>query len=368
MNQESLCRGPMLSLSNIANELRCHILGFFRIMKFYVVHCSVELQYAIELGAQRLVSVHPPTVSTADCLCMLREKANAWSSFKLNAAKHLFGGQVFNPQSITHRQLGLAWYYVPKDDQAPGITESSYGYYIDETHDLLVTVDIWETRPDATPNTDSWMTYTGNCMYGIGMKEIKPTHIELYDVENLSKAPQLQATFTLPFRTSSFTYRYPSVFHSASEISWHQMNAGFGRQTPQTESCVTGYLKPGSIFAITAPPFIMNIPPPRPDTTSEDRLNPRDPDTHSVVHTMGFNPSTVARGIGNVVRESTTFPGRERHPEQDVPVTTHLPCIEVVSDRILHCEASAVVLDEETISISSCCPFMAPHVSKMKSI
>ncbi|KAG1749654.1 uncharacterized protein EDB91DRAFT_757241 [Suillus paluster] len=127
MNQEpsfKLRRGPMLSLSDIAEELRCHILGFLsydEIIRcaltcrtlYMTVKNSVKLQYAIEMGAQRLVQVHPRsnTVSTAECLRILREKANAWSSFKFNATKRLRCGQIINSHSITHRQLGLAWYY-----------------------------------------------------------------------------------------------------------------------------------------------------------------------------------------------------------------------------------------------------------------
>jgi hypothetical protein len=145
---------------------------------------SVDLQYVIELGAQGLVQVHPSTVSTAECLRILREKANAWSSFKLEVTKTFYFGLLPDSWSIIHRQLGLASHaaevkfcdcepdpedkeYVKskvidtttcisetasnrpciwrKNDPAPGV--SSLNHYVDETHDLYVSVDILETRP-----------------------------------------------------------------------------------------------------------------------------------------------------------------------------------------------------------------------------
>jgi hypothetical protein len=39
--------------------------------------------------------------------------------------------------------------------------------------------------------------------------------IELYDIEDLSKAPQLQARFMLPIDSIDFKFQYPSVFHDA---------------------------------------------------------------------------------------------------------------------------------------------------------
>jgi hypothetical protein len=141
---------------------------------------SVELQYILELGSQGLVQVHPqlPNVSTEECLRILREKANAWSSFNLNVTKKIRLPSVWPPcsSSLTHRQLGLAWYFPGdssyktvmsevvdtetcepepenrslcrwnKDDPIPGITTADEEY-IDETHDLFVTVDILDTRP-----------------------------------------------------------------------------------------------------------------------------------------------------------------------------------------------------------------------------
>ncbi|KAG2032730.1 hypothetical protein BDR03DRAFT_741311 [Suillus americanus] len=142
---------------------------------------SVELQYSLELGAQGLMQVHPrpPNVSTAECLRILREKANAWSSFKLKVMKRLRIPSDCPPRSssITHRQLGLAWYFPDtsshkaviselintetcssepanrslcrwnRDDPVPGIKVSSHDYK-DETRNLYVTVDISETYPE----------------------------------------------------------------------------------------------------------------------------------------------------------------------------------------------------------------------------
>src|SRR6267154_2879516 len=41
-------------------------------------------------------------------------------------------------------------------------------------------------------------------------------HIKLYNVEDLSKAPQLQARFILPVSSLYFDFDFSSVFHSTS--------------------------------------------------------------------------------------------------------------------------------------------------------
>jgi len=63
-----------------------------------------------------------------------------------------------------------------------------------------------------------------------------------------------------------------------------------------------------------------------------------------------FNPSAVARGIGKVVREPTTFPTSIYSFLQDV--TTFLPYIEVVNnDRDFDSSLRDIILDEERVLI-----------------
>ena len=140
---------------------------------YNTVKNSVELQYAIELGAQRLMQVHPrpPTVSVAECLRALREKANSWRSFNLRVTKtlqiHFHEASIVWSKSITHQQLSLFTPYTGKDmskaidlntctsemasaparswtndyrNTVPGT--SIFSNYIDETQDLLITVNL----------------------------------------------------------------------------------------------------------------------------------------------------------------------------------------------------------------------------------
>jgi hypothetical protein len=77
---------------------------------YQTVKNSIELQYIIELGAQRLIPAHPrsPNVSVTECLRILRDKANMWNSFKLNTTKSLRVSPCFFYKSICHQQLSLA--------------------------------------------------------------------------------------------------------------------------------------------------------------------------------------------------------------------------------------------------------------------
>jgi hypothetical protein len=70
-------------------------------------------------------------------------------------------------------------------------------------------------------------------------------------------------------------------------------------------------------------------------------------DYGSEVRMIDFNPSAVARGIGKVVREHTTFSWHNKNLEQYLPVTTYLPYAEVVNDRTL--DTFDVKLDEEKV-------------------
>ena len=79
-------------------------------MIYNTVKKSIQLQYVIELGAQKLIPVHPrsPNVSTKECLHILRAKANAWNSFELGVMKRLSIMTFLHPESIAHRQLYLS--------------------------------------------------------------------------------------------------------------------------------------------------------------------------------------------------------------------------------------------------------------------
>ncbi|OJA18339.1 hypothetical protein AZE42_06206 [Rhizopogon vesiculosus] len=133
---------------------------------------STELQYLIELGAQGLMPIHPgpPTVSIAECLRILRDKANAWTSFDLSVTKRLRVPWFFNPKfiTITHQRLTLSpWYdrgdvhIMPKvidimtctpetarfppcrwneDNANPSPGAYSCNRYLDETQELVITV------------------------------------------------------------------------------------------------------------------------------------------------------------------------------------------------------------------------------------
>ncbi|KAG0696613.1 hypothetical protein DFH29DRAFT_193333 [Suillus ampliporus] len=421
MNEElSLCRRPIpshfgrVTLYNIAEELRCHILGFLahnEIIRcaltcrtiYLTVKNSLDLQYAIELGTQGLVQVHPrpPTVSITECMHILREHANAWSSFKLNVTKRLHFREISSSWSITHQHLGLSWYIAnrfgtaawplgntalskvvdiktctpqmangpfctwTKDNPVPGI-EPVETCYVDETHDLLVTVDAWKVRlgrkskcrvkyrvnfrtlstgkehPLAHGSQEVVMTGTSDRRFsstnvyhrmlviilgdrialysGVVLDLSRPSGddlyllhvwnwhegceaddicvigkdlflvelcfltpekllaltseslIELYDVEDLSKAPQLQARFMMPIRTLGFRFQYPSVYHSASSCAHLRAPDEHWIWTTNPEDrviCVTDF-NSASNFVITARLFFMNIPPSWFDETSED--------------------------------------------------------------------------------------------------
>lgn len=135
---------------------------------YQTVQDSTDLQYIIELGAQRLVPVHPrpPNVSAAECLRILRDKANMWNSFKLNGTSSLRVTLQWSPyKSICHQQLSVSsslmhggaiskaidlrtctpeaaslppriW---SQDD--PNSATGTIARYIDEKQDLMVTVN-----------------------------------------------------------------------------------------------------------------------------------------------------------------------------------------------------------------------------------
>ncbi|KAG2360656.1 hypothetical protein BDR07DRAFT_1610643 [Suillus spraguei] len=397
--------------------------------------------------------------------------------------------------SITHRQLGLSFHsadvkcdyesdseddnYVTskvidtntctsdsangppctwrKDDPVPGV--SPVNHYVDETHDLYVSVDILETRPKRNsrfqinfrqlstgkehllasgsqlvtvtraPNKRLssrtrvyrhglvnvlgdrlalygeavikdgyryWSLHVWNwhegvqaddiCVVGEGHRSLAEIrfltreklltftthgHIELYDVEDLSKTPQLQARFTLPYTDNMDFYNigYSPVFHSASNCAHLATsdNHWIWTTNPADRVLCLSDWSGGPLIVITARLFFMNIPPSWFDATSEDglsipwlswgpqnsrcfpakmckaggsrvvsftpwcRYNDQEP---VLVQMMDFNPSAVARGIGKVVREPTTY-----HPFRK----SHI-CI-------LHCRPVTLALDEEQVAM-----------------
>ncbi|KAG2139861.1 uncharacterized protein EDB93DRAFT_1106056 [Suillus bovinus] len=122
--EDAVCCGQMPprirtpTLEGMPDEIQCHILGFLSyneiircaltcLTLYNTVKCSVELQYTIELGAQRLVEVHPrsPTASLAEYLRILRKKANAWNDFKPIATDAFRVKTLFGLNSVVHRNV-----------------------------------------------------------------------------------------------------------------------------------------------------------------------------------------------------------------------------------------------------------------------
>ncbi|KAG1729959.1 uncharacterized protein EDB91DRAFT_798765 [Suillus paluster] len=453
---------------------------------YYTVKSSVELQYLVELDAQSLIQVHPrpPTVSTAECLRILRDKANAWNSFDLDATNTpaLHFSNVCNIHSVTHQQLNLSKSSIDADveshtmDMKSCTTRSRWFdfegsnptlrtlIYMDPPQDLMViiqapnggrthdfkyrilfgTISTGEEHPLAHgsrivagrpassearqfgvcvsilgdriavflaehgENEDPyWSLHVSSwhqggrsdeiCVpsEGYGLRDLRfltkekllalspQGHIQLYDVDDLSKTPRLLARFILPVPKDSGVFVFPSVFHSAqgcarlksSDDNW------IWTTNPADRVISVMWFSPSSLFVISARIFFMNIPLAWFDATSKDGLsvpwsswgpqNSRcfdgeevlsfgvggsrviravpfpDPDDSSFqLHMTDFNPSAVARGIGKVVQEPTTTT-----LELDVPITTYLPFVEVVHDQCLDASLWNIVLDEEKMVI-----------------
>ncbi|KAG0699773.1 hypothetical protein DFH29DRAFT_935361, partial [Suillus ampliporus] len=74
---------------------------------YNTVKNSTELQYVIELRAPKLIPVHPrlPSISTTEYLRILRDKANTWTFFELNAIflSHWWHIETF--KSLTNQRL-----------------------------------------------------------------------------------------------------------------------------------------------------------------------------------------------------------------------------------------------------------------------
>ncbi|KAG1741854.1 uncharacterized protein EDB91DRAFT_317384 [Suillus paluster] len=130
-------------------------------------------------------------------------------------------------------------------------------------------------------------------------------HMELYDVKDLTKAPQLQARFTLPVNAFDFCSRYPSILHSARLLFMNIPPSQFNKDGLTVPWISWGpqnsrYFRGTRISGVGGSPVVW----------VDHR---KDPDTHSSVHMMDFKPSTMARGIG-----------------KDMPVATYLHYVEVV--------------------------------------
>ncbi|KAG1748404.1 uncharacterized protein EDB91DRAFT_878106 [Suillus paluster] len=500
----SVCCGQMLSrfgratLEDIPEEVRCHILSFLSCNEiircaltcqtmYTTVKSSIELQYTIELGAQKLIQVHPrpPTVSTAECLCILRDKANAWNSFEINTTKTLCSTRLFESNSVAHQQLICSDSTIVEDASSDTVDIQTYTTciaqvgvnrlnpglrtfrYIDDMQDLEITikfpidvdVDTYELKyqilfhtlstgeehplshgsrvitggaacsealeiqlivsvhgdrlavyiAELDENCDSywslhvWSWHQGAqaddvCVVGKG-NELSDVnfftkekvlalssdgHIELYDVEDLSKAPQLQARFILPVHTELGVFHHPSVFHSAASCAHLAIpdDNWIWTTNPADRVISVVWAFPSSVFVISARIFFMDIHPTWFDATSKDgrsipwsswgpqnsRYFPEEMlgreglrslgmggsrviwavpvagnDSFSQFHVADFNPSAVARGMGNVVREPTISTGLK----PDIQVTTYLPFVEVVRKCVIHGSLWDIVLDEE---------------------
>ncbi|KAG1818665.1 uncharacterized protein BJ212DRAFT_1497621 [Suillus subaureus] len=433
------------TLLNITEELRCYILSFLPYNQILrcasptlklcrtmhtTVKNSVDLQYAIELGAQGLVQVHPPIVSIAECLRILREKANACIldnlalrlipqrlSVTLSTGKeHLSasGSQLVTVTRAPDKRLSsrahvyhCAFVNVLGDRLAlygEAAVKDGYGYWslhVWNWHEG-VQADVGVFFPLSFKNSHSTFPYIKDiCVVGEGYRSFSEIrfltkekllaftsygHIEPYDVEDLSKAPRLQARFTLPYNSSNmhlYGIQYPPVLHSASSCAHLATPDNHWIWTTNTADRVLCLSNrgPGPLFVITARLFFMNIPPSWFDATSEDGLsvpwsswgpqnsrcfsgslhgaggsrvvsfaklnnyNDQDP---VLLRMMDFNTSAVARGIGKVVREATTY---HSFNKDEMSVTTYLPYIEAISSCILHNNALSFALDEEQVAL-----------------
>lgn len=106
------------------------------------------------------------------------------------------------------------------------------------------------------------------------MSFTKHGHIELYDVEDLSKAPQLRARFTLPYNMSLCNLQYPPVFHSASSCAHLATPDNHWIWTINLADrvlCLTAW-RYRSAYCYNSSPFFMDIPPSWFGATSEDGL------------------------------------------------------------------------------------------------
>ncbi|KAG2113958.1 hypothetical protein DEU56DRAFT_933931 [Suillus clintonianus] len=224
----------------------------------------------------------------------------------------------------------------------------------------------------------------------------KDGQIHLYNIEDASKAPQLQAKFMLPVNDITFNgfyggFDHPSIFHSATSCAGLAApdDHWIWTKNPADRVISVTWTNPSSVFIISARIFFMDIPPTWFDVTSKDgrsvpwsswgpqnsRLFPgdrfgeegsglfsiggsrviwavqvadgNDSDSLFHLHMTDFNPSAVARSIDNVFSKPTTT-----SIGSDVQVTSYLPFVEVIHDLV--CRGGSlwdIVLDEEKMAI-----------------
>ena len=206
-------------------------------------------------------------------------------------------------------------------------------------------------------------------------------HIELYDIKDMSMSPQLQARFVLPDSVSQF--RYPSDFHSASTCA--RITTTDERwiwTTNPADRVISVVTSDKTNLIISARIFFMDIPSTWFDATSVDgrsvpwllwgpqysRSFPRKTLAFGIggsrviwavpipnsktdklfrLHMTDFNPITVARGIGKVFRGPTLFKSSRGSPT----VTTCLPYVEVVNQRIFKASVCKIVLNEDKLVV-----------------
>ncbi|KAG2142969.1 hypothetical protein DEU56DRAFT_900305 [Suillus clintonianus] len=490
------------TFEDIPEELRCYILSFLSgndIMRcastcqkvYNTVKSSAELQYTIELGAQRLIEVHPrsPTVSSAECLRILRNKANTWNSFQLDDATAPCDTTLLDFVSISHKQILFSTRSARVDALSHAVNiktiTTTSGHlvmnqaphtfrYIDELQDLEITIKLpvnvdshtfkcqilsrmistGEEHPLAhgshivtsraafresqtvkisvsvlgdrlavyffgrDENGDlywslhvlSW--YQCNqaddiCAIGNGnqlhdfrflTKEkllvlSSDNTIELYNIEDLSIAPQLQARFMLPIHYHQMLggFFHSLVFHNTGSHAHLAApdNHWIWTTHPADQVIYMVFGPPSSAIIISARICFMDIPPAWFDVASEDGRSvpwsswgPQNSryfsedmfnsqvlpartlgvggsrviravpvagrsDSPFRLHMMDFNPSAVARGIGKVVRKPTSSMGLQ----QDMQVRTYLPFVEVVHDQVFDGSPWSIAVNEEVVVV-----------------
>jgi len=125
------------------------------------------------------------------------------------------------------------------------------------------------------------VTGSATCAF-LPMKQLlvltSDSHIELYNIRDLSKAPQLQLRFMMPLPSQQeivISFGFPQCFNLA-QVSPHQMNLEFG---PRRSSDIRGII-----------------------------LCSSDKSSHKFqMYMTDFSLSAVMRGISEVVRERTIF-------------------------------------------------------------
>jgi hypothetical protein len=233
---------------------------------------STDLQYIIELGAQRLMPIHPrpPTVSTAGCLRMLRGKANAWNSFDSNVTKELRIPLSYSPIeffkfTITHQQLSLSARLrhphfiiqiidlrtcIPEMVNVPSCIRGSiytnlgrayvYSRYIDATQDFMITIDLLGDN-----------SHTSDFMYGINFCTISTNKAHPLAHESrlklICRVPcdeewQSYKTILTVFGDRLAFYSEVKIHDSGSDYPYWSLHVWNWREGSQSDVCVLSNL------------------------------------------------------------------------------------------------------------------------------